>query len=118
MFDNTFEATIVSVTPKCVFDKDDTPRRITEVVLSADFEDNIAVGLGEVGRDTLKHLKSAATKEGLIMLDAASAKANFDVGGKKHKLDVVCSKAKASGAAKEGNAPTIRLHFKRCLGQS
>ena len=48
MFDNTFEATIVSVTPKCVFDKDDTPRRITEVVLSADFEDNIAVGLGEV----------------------------------------------------------------------
>jgi hypothetical protein len=43
MFDQTFEAKIVSVTPKCIFDKDDTPRRITEVVLSADFVDGIAL---------------------------------------------------------------------------
>ena len=111
MFDNTFEATIVSVTPKCVFDKDDTPRRITEVVLGTEFDDNLAAGLGEVGKDTLKYLKSRDTKDGLILLDAATAKGAFEVGGKKHKCDVVCSKAKAAAPAKEDNSPTIRIHF-------
>jgi hypothetical protein len=102
-----------SVTPCIVTDANDNPRRLTNLDLQADFDDELAAGFGDVGRDSLKHLKSGAQKSACFLLDAVQCEATFQAGSgenatrKIKKLAGV--RASAAKPNKEDAVPSLKL---------
>lgn len=109
MFDSTFECKIRSVAPRVVTDQQDQIRRVCELTLQFEFSDDVAGPLGDVARDSLKHLRSHAQKSAAIMFDNVGAQASFSAGSAKHKLDVTGVRATARQPTTEGAVPSLSV---------
>lgn len=110
MFDATLDTRIRAVNPAIITDANDNPRRVTNLDLQFEFSDDIAAGLGEVGRDALKHLKSGAQKSAVILLDAVQCSASFEAGKEKHSIKKMAGVRAAAGKPnKEDALPTVKL---------
>ena len=111
MFDSTFECKIRSVVPRVTTDKNEQIRRLTELTLQFEFDDDVASPLGDVARDALKHLRSRAQKGASILFDNVGAQATFTAGPVKHKLDMTGVRAVASQPSAEAAQPTLSAMF-------
>lgn len=103
---------IRSVNPCIVTDANDNPRRLTNVDLQAEFDDDMAAGFGDVGKDSLKHLKSGAQKSACFLLDAVQCEAVFQTGGENgtRKIKKMAGvRASAAKPNKEDAMPTVKI---------
>lgn len=107
----TFEGRVRTVAPKLSRDNDDNVRRFTQLILACDYDDDMAAGLGDVGKDSLRHLKSGASKSNTILLDSVGVLAEVSGSQGGHKLRMVGVKARASVPSKEGSGPVVALEF-------
>jgi len=113
MFGQTMEVKIGTAHPRVLIEND-TPRRITEIHLHLDADDDLAAGMGEAAVDALKHLRSGATASSVVMLDALKVRADFSAGDKdKMRLDCAVERASLRKPKKEDSGPicTLRLAF-------
>ena len=112
MFGQTFDGKIRAIVPR-VRDNGEDIERSCLLSLQFEFTDDTASGLGEVGQDALKHLRSGAQNSARIMIDALNVVGKFET-AQNHKLTVKNLKgvnASVKRANKEDANPTLNARF-------